>query len=343
MPVKKIRLLIVDDSIVFREILARELARDPAIEVVATASDPYTARDKILEFEPDVMTLDVEMPRMNGIEFLKKLLPQYPMPVVMVSSISENVFDALNAGAVDFVTKPDAKGGRGLETMISELIIKIKIASTAKVAARKKEVQSPFLNKGKGLVRRGTIIAIGASTGGTEAIHTILRDFTADMPGTVIVQHMPPVFTALYAARLDSLCAVKVKEARTGDVILPGCVLIAPGEHHIRIKKINNNYIVECFRGAKVNGHCPAVDVLFHSVAEQAGRNAVGVILTGMGHDGAEGLLALRRAGAHTLGQDESSSVVYDMPKVALEKGAVQEQLPLNLITKKIYSLVCSR
>jgi len=340
---RKIRVLVVDDSIVFRETLARQIAQDPLLEVVATASDPYMARDKILEFEPDVMTLDVEMPRMSGIEFLKRLIPQYPIPVVVVSAVSQSVFDALNAGAVDFVTKPDPRSGRGVEAFISELIVKIKIASTAKVAAQKGNTIMVSSNQGSGLVKQNCIIAIGASTGGTEAIERVLKGFPANMPGTVIVQHMPPVFTALFAARLNSSCNVEVKEAKTGDMVLPGRVLIAPGDYHMRVKKVNTNYMVECFQGEKVNGHCPAVDVLFYSVAEHAGRNAIGVILTGMGNDGASGLLALRKSGANTLGQDERSSVVYGMPKAAFTIGAVQEQVSLDLIPRKIYSLVDSR
>ena len=339
----KIRVLVVDDSVVFRETMARQIAQDPFIEVVAKASDPYMARDKILEFQPDVMTLDVEMPRMSGIEFLKKLIPQYPIPVVVVSAVSSSVFDALKAGAVDFVTKPDMSSGRGVESFISELIVKIKIASTAKVAAPKQNVSTPAVNRKVGLVKQNCIIAIGASTGGTEAIATVLKDFPVNMPGTVIVQHMPPVFTAMFAARLNSVCPVEVREAKTGDMILPGLVLIAPGDYHMRIKPIHNNYMVECFHGEKVNGHCPSVDVLLHSVAQHAGKNAIGVILTGMGNDGAKGLLALRRAAGQTLGQDESSSVVYGMPKAAFMLGAVQEQLSLNRIARRIYALVDSR
>ncbi|MBP2627288.1 MAG: response regulator receiver modulated CheB methylesterase [Firmicutes bacterium] len=340
---RKIRVLVVDDSIVFRETLARQIAQDPLIEVVAKASDPYMARDKILEFEPDVMTLDVEMPRMSGIEFLKRLIPQYPIPVVVVSAVSQSVFDALNAGAVDFVTKPDPLGERGVEAFVSELIVKIKIASTAKVATQKGNAITASSNQGTGLVKQNSIIAIGASTGGTEAIERVLKGFPVNMPGTVIVQHMPPVFTALFAARLNNSCAVEVKEAKTGDLVLPGRVLIAPGDYHMRIKKANNYYIVECFHGEKVNGHCPAVDILFHSVAEHVGKNAIGVILTGMGNDGASGLLALRKSGAITLGQDERSSIVYGMPKVAFNIGAVQEQISLDFISRKIYTLVGSR
>ena len=336
----KIRVLVVDDSIVFRETLARAIGQDPAIEVVATAADPYMARDKILELEPDVMTLDVEMPRMSGIEFLKRLMPQYPIPVIVVSAVNETVFDALNAGAVDFVSKPDARSGRGLDSLVSELIVKIKVASMAKVIPVSGVTGAKPALAGAGPRQPGHMIAIGASTGGTEAIDTVLRGFSADMPGTVIVQHMPPVFTAMYANRLNNTCTVQVREARTGDLILPGRVLIAPGDHHMRVKRLNSNYMVECFRGDKVNGHCPSVDVLFNSVAHSVGEAAIGVILTGMGNDGANGLLALRKAGARTIGQDERSSVVYGMPKAAFAIGAVQEQVPLHLISRKIFSLL---
>lgn len=337
---RKIKVLIVDDSLLFRETLARKISQDSAIEVVGTASDPYSARDKIIELHPDVMTLDVEMPRMNGIEFLRRLIPQYPLPVVVVSSVSENVFDALKAGAVDFVTKPDMSNSRGIETFINELIIKIKIASTAKVGQRKNEsiLTNSGINTSRGSSNR--IIAIGASTGGTEAIFNIIKFFPKDMPGIVVVQHMPPVFTRLYAQRLDSSCPMEVKEAVNGDMVLPGRVLIAPGDYHMKLKKRDGNYFVECAKGQRVNGHCPSVDVLFNSVAEVAGRNAIGIILTGMGSDGAKGLLAMRNKGARTLGQDEKSSVVYGMPKVAFDIGAVEKQASLEAIPQLVFSLL---
>lgn len=336
---KKVRVLIVDDSLVFRETLARGMGTDPGIEVVGMAADPYQARDKILELEPDVMTLDVEMPRMNGIEFLRRLMPQYPLPVVVVSAVNETVFEALNAGAVDFVMKPDSRNNRGIDSLINELIIKVKIASTAKVGHWKAD---PAFKKiigqtGGGLER---IIAIGASTGGTEAIAQIIKAFPRDMPGTVIVQHMPPVFTRMYADRLNNSCPMEVKEAENGDAVFPGRVLIAPGDFHMRLKKAGGNYTVECFKGEKVNGHCPAVDVLFESVAQQAGANAIGVILTGMGYDGAKGLLSMRRKGARTIGQDKDSAIVYGMPKVAMEIGGVEQQMPLDHIPQAIYTLL---
>ena len=337
---KKIKVLVVDDSLIYREALAKGLAADPAIEVVATAADPYQARDKIIEFTPDVMTLDVEMPRMNGIEFLRKLMPQYPIPVVMVSSVSESVFDALNAGAVDFVTKPNIKLGKDLDSLISELIIKIKIATVAKLGHYKKRSLEPSPHAQYNNVSSHNIIAIGASTGGTEAIFDVLKTLPRNIPGIVIVQHMPPMFTDIYAQRLNNHCLIDVKEAKTGDKVLPGRALIAPGDQHMQIKKSGNEYTVECFIGEKVNGHCPSVDVLFNSVAKVASNRALGVILTGMGYDGAKGLLAMRKMGARTIGQDEPSSVVYGMPKVAYELGAVQFQSPLSLINQTIISIL---
>ncbi|MEN6326976.1 MAG: chemotaxis response regulator protein-glutamate methylesterase [Syntrophomonas sp.] len=337
---RKIKVLIVDDSLLFRETLAQEIARDQGLEVVATASDPFVARDKILQYEPDVMVLDVEMPRMNGIEFLRRLMPQYPLPVVMISGLSDNVFEALNAGAVDFVVKPDKAKAQGLESMIRELLIKIKIASTAKVGHWKKvpvAARSANLVDSAGVNR---IIAIGASTGGTEAIYQLLKTFTPDIPGIVVVQHMPAGFTKMYAERLNNSCAIKVKEAQHGDVVTTGQTLIAPGDYHMRIKKLGSKYMVECQPGERVNGHCPSVDVLFNSVADNVGSKAIGIILTGMGGDGAKGLLAMKQKGAHTIGQDEQSSVVYGMPKVAFDLGAVEKQLPLERIPQAVYSLL---
>lgn len=337
---RKIKVLIVEDSLLMREMLAQLLANDPVIDVVATASDPYAARDKILAFDPDVMTLDVELPRMNGIEFLQRLMPQYPIPIVVVSAAGEKVLDALDAGAVDFVVKPDMRSRYSMEAFVNELTVKIKIAATSKVAPHKKACKMVQAIGTTGQGDRNRLIAIGASTGGTEAVYTIIKTFGANMPGTVVVLHMPPVFTALYAQRLNSLCTVEVREAQNGDVVLPGRVLIAPGDHHMRVRRAQGEYIVECAPGARVNGHCPSVDVLFDSVAKEAGRKAVGVILTGMGNDGAQGLLAMRRAGAATIGQDEQSCVVYGMPKAALDIGAVQEQAALEQISRKLVLLL---
>ncbi len=338
---KKIRVLVVDDSMVFREALARGISADPGIEVVGTAADPYIARDKIIELEPDVLTLDVEMPRMNGIEFLRRLMPQYPIPVVMISAINNAVFEALQAGAVDFVCKPDSNNSgnsRSVNTFINELIIKIKIASTAKVGDKKNEYVHKQSIASVGNVSKIKMIAIGASTGGTEAIGNIIKSLPSDMPGIVIVQHMPPVFTRMYAERLNNSSALEIREAKDGDRIYPGLVLIAPGDYHMSVCRAGVHNIVNCRQGERVNGHCPSVDVLFNSVAEHCGANAIGTILTGMGYDGAKGLLAMRQKGARTIGQDERSSVVYGMPRVAFDIGAVEKQVALE----KIPALLCS-
>lgn len=335
--VKKIRVLIVDDSIVFRETLSRGIAEDFGIEVVGTASDPFMARDKILELEPDVLTLDVEMPKMNGIEFLRKLMPQYPLPVVVVSAVSSNVFDALDAGAVDFVTKPDVRNISGLNAFINELIIKIKIASTAKVGHFKRGSISVKNSSGADAFNKGAIIAIGASTGGTEAIYSVIKAFPRDTPGVVVVQHMPPVFTRMYAERLNNSCPMEVKEAENGDIVQNGRVLIAPGDYHMELKEDRGNLYVKCFKGEKVNGHCPSVDVLFNSVATAAGKNAIGVILTGMGNDGAKGLLNMKKKGAYTIGQDEKSCIVYGMPMVAFNIGGVERQVPLDGVSNAVF------
>ena len=338
---RPIRVLVVDDSIVFRELLVQNLSRDPAIQVVATAKDPFEARDAILAHKPDVMTLDVELPRMSGIEFLRKLMPQYPLPVVVISALSDKVFDAMNAGAVDFVAKPAVSSRTQLQDFIrNELLVKIKIASTAKIGNIKKATmvqEQQYLSvKGNNL-----IVAIGASTGGTEAIFSVVKNYGTDIPGIVIVQHMPPGFTGMYAKRLNDQCRIQVKEARTGDRVLPGHALIAPGgDMHMHLVKVNGAYQVEVKKGPKVNGHCPSVDVLFDSVAKVAGAHAVGIILTGMGGDGAKGLLAMRKAGARTIGQDESTCVVYGMPKVAYDLGAVEYQEKLNDIAGRAYALL---
>jgi len=333
---KKIRVLVVDDSLLFREMISRGISSDPLIEVVAKAVDAFDARDKILKFYPDVMICDVEMPKMNGVEFIKRLLPQYPMPVIVVSALSNSVFEAMNSGAVDFIKKPDAKQEKGLESFISELISKIKIAVSAKVGINNvKDNPSKYEKVPYDLSK---IIAIGASTGGTEALFNVLKNLPSTMPGILIVQHIPPMFSKMFADRLNNQTQLKVKEAQTGDYLEPGMAIVAPGDEHIRIKKIGNRYRIECFKGEKVNGHCPSVDVLFESVAKEAGRNSIGIILTGMGYDGAKGLLAMRRVGARTLGQDENSCVVYGMPKVAFDIGAVEKQVPLGNIASVLHS-----
>jgi len=335
---KKIRVLIVDDSLVFREVLSRTISSDPQLEVVAVATDPFDARDKILEYNPDVMTCDVEMPRMNGIEFIRRLLPQYPLPVIVVSSVSNIVFDALNAGAVDFVAKPEAKSRANMEKFLSELIEKIKTASNAKVNIHKSLPEKNIIGSDKFDTRK--IIAMGASTGGTEALFSVLKCLPPQIPGIVIVQHIPPIFSKMYAERMNATTQLNVKEACTGDMVEQGRVLIAPGDQHMTIRKIGDKYRVYVSPGDKVNGHCPSVDVLFDSVAKEAKNNAIGIILTGMGNDGAKGLLAMRHAGAKTIGQDEQSAVVYGMPKVAFEIGAVEKQAPLDKIPQVLFSLL---
>lgn len=334
---KKIRVLVVDDSLVFREVLSRGISSDPGLEVVATANDPFDARDKIIEYVPDVMTCDVEMPRMNGIEFIRRLMPQYPLPIVVVSTISNIVFDAMNAGAVDFIAKPDMRSAGDLKTFIIELNSKIKTASAANLSHRGSSNFSHKAISGTSAATSRGLLVIGASTGGTEATYSILKRLPESIPGIVIVQHIPPVFSRMYAERLDSTTGFRVKEARTGDLVERGRVLIAPGDKHIRIKKIGDKYKVECFKGEKVNGHCPSADILFESVAKEAGSAAIGVILTGMGYDGAKGLLSMRKNGAKTIGQDEKSSVVYGMPKVAYNIGAVEMQASLDNMPQVIY------
>ena len=332
-----IKVLIVEDSIVFRELLVQNLSKDPAIRVVATAKDPFEARDLILLHKPDVMTLDVELPRMSGIEFLRKLIPQYPMPVVVISALSDKVFDAMNAGAVDFVAKPAVSSRAQLEDFIrNELLVKIKIASTARISNIKKTVvKQQEQEQNLSSYRSNLVVAIGASTGGTEAIYSVVKDFRTDIPGIVCVQHMPPKFTEMYAKRLNDQCRIQVKEAETGDRVLPGHMLIAPGgDRHMRLIKVNGSYQVEVKAGPRVNGHCPSVEVLFESVAKAAGKDAVGIILTG------KGLLSMRQAGAKTIGQDESTCVVYGMPKVAYDLGAVMYQEKLGDIAGRTYALL---
>lgn len=322
---------------VFREALRIGLTSDPSIEVIDVVSDVFMARDKIIEYRPDVMTLDVELPKMNGIEFLKRLMPQYPIPVVVVSAVTEKVFEALDAGAVDFVSKPVNK--IGIKGFINELIVKIKIASISKVGYLKSNEKN-MPNKIESYKSKIKIIAIGASTGGTEAIEGILKNLPREIPGIVIVQHMPPVFTRMYAERLNKSCIIEVKEAESGDMVLPGRALIAPGGRHMKVIMEGSSCSVHCFENEKVNGHCPSVDVLFYSVMEACGNKAIGAILTGMGHDGASGLLKMRKSGARTLGQDEESCIVYGMPKVAYEIGAVEKQAPLNDIPKEIINIL---
>lgn len=338
-----IRVLIVDDSATARAVLTDILKEDPSIEVVATASDAYIARDKIVELKPDVVCLDVEMPRMDGITFLKKLMHYMPVPVVMVSSLTQSgaktTLEALEAGAVDFVAKPHSYIYDGKDEMKDELISKIKVASKAKVI--KRELKVPVQANMSSLAETtNKIVAIGASTGGTEALKDVLMGLPRNAPGIVIVQHMPANFTAAFAQRLNTLCAMEVKEAKNGDSITPGVVLVAPGDYHMVVRRSGARYYVEIGSGEKVSGHRPSADVLFNSVAKIAGSNAIGVILTGMGSDGAKGLLAMKNSGADTIGQDEASCVVYGMPKIANDIGAVKKQVPLSKIANSMLALI---
>lgn len=336
-----IRVLVVEDSIVFRQLLVQNLNQDPMVEVVAVAGDPFEARDAIIAHKPDVMTLDIELPKMSGIEFLQKLMPQYPQRTVVISSLSDKVFDALNAGAVDFVAKPAVSSQAQLIDFIqNELLVKIKIAANAQIRNNRNAVamQQPQRLSNK---KSGLLVAIGASTGGTEAILSVVKEFGTDIPGIVAVQHMPPGFTEMYAKRLNNQCQIQVKEAQTGDRVMPGHMLVAPGgDRHMHLVKMNGGYQVEIKPGPKVNGHCPSVDVLFESVAKNVGPDALGIILTGMGGDGAKGLLQMKKAGAKTIGQDESTSIVYGMPKVAYDLGAVDYQEKLADIPRRAYSLL---
>ena len=334
---KKIKVLIVDDSALIRQMLTAMLSKDPAIEVVGAAPDPLTARTMIKQLNPDVLTLDIEMPRMDGIAFLEKIITLRPMPVVMISSLTQEGADiamqALEMGAVDYIAKPTSDLRLGLEAKGAEIISKVKTAANARVMARKPIPQATMENTV--LQRFKTteqVVCIGASTGGVEAIREVICQLPPNFPGVLITQHMPGKFTTSFANRMNTITRVTVCEAQHNQRILPGHVYIAPGEHHLEINRSGANYICRLTDEAPVSGHRPSVDVLFNSAAKVAGANAIGVILTGMGRDGAEGMLKLRQAGAFTIGQDEPSCVVYGMPKVAFETGGVQQQAPLSKI-----------
>ncbi|MDR0307226.1 MAG: chemotaxis response regulator protein-glutamate methylesterase [Chitinispirillales bacterium] len=333
----KIRVLIVDDSAVVRQILTREFSKDRGIEVVGTAPDPYAARDKIVQLKPDVLTLDVEMPRMDGVTFLRKLMKHHPIPVIIVSSLtaagSELAMEALHCGAVDVMCKPGTAYSVG---DMSEILIE-KIKAAAMVDMKKRAASISERAAGQPPVKRlsitkttNKIIAIGASTGGTEAVREVIERFPAGAPGTVIVQHMPEHFTKSFADRLNSICEIEVKEAENGDRVIPGRALIAPGNKHMVLRRSGAQYFVEIKDGPLVFHQRPAVEVLFNSVAAYVGANAVGMILTGMGKDGAKGLLAMKEAGAYTIVQDEASSVVWGMPGEAYKAGAGCVMLPLK-------------
>ncbi|MBF0350469.1 MAG: chemotaxis response regulator protein-glutamate methylesterase [SAR324 cluster bacterium] len=341
-----IKVLVIDDSALVRDILSEGLARDPEIQVVGSAPDPYVAREKIAKLRPDVLTLDIEMPRMDGVQFLRYMMPQYPLPVVVVSALTEKgkriTMEALEAGAVDFVTKPSSDVARGLEIMLEDIRQKVKQASMTDVSHWKQRTPTPAKVRMDTALSTSTdkVIAIGASTGGVQAISRILTQLPATLPGIVIVQHMPPGFTQTYAERLNEQCAIKVKEAKHGDRIMPGQALLAPGNLQMTVKRSGGVYLVHCEPGEKVSGHCPSVDVLFDSVARFAGANAIGIILTGMGNDGAAGMLSMRRAGARTMAQDEKSCVVFGMPCEAYKSGGAEFLISLDNIPHKLVSFL---
>lgn len=335
----KLKVLIVDDSALVRQLLTEILARDPAIEVVGAASDPYMARDKILRLGPDVLTLDVEMPRMDGLTFLEKLMRAHPMPVVMVSSLTERgcetTLRALELGAVDFVTKPKIDVHTGTLDMAELIVAKVKAAARARVGVTRKPgtPRQAVAMSSEALIKSTyKVIAIGASTGGTEALKEVLEPLPPDSPGIVMVQHMPEKFTASFAARLNSLSRIRVSEARDGDRILPGHALLAPGNFHMEVVRSGADYRVRVFQDPPVNHHRPSVDVLFRSCARFVGANAVAAILTGMGDDGARGMFAMRQAGARTVAQDEATCVVFGMPREAIALGGAEEVAPLERI-----------
>lgn len=341
--ISKIKVFVVDDSILFRKVLIDNLSQAGNIEVIGYAVDAFDAQKKIPALRPDVVTCDVEMPKMSGIDFLKKLLPDYPVPVILVSSLNLNVFEALSAGAVDFVRKPDMTKQYGVSNFLTTLRSKIYIASRAKVklpGSASSSAPSPVPNVLSRLTPKmalnNIVIAIGASTGGTEATLQVLKELPADTPPIVVTQHMPEGFTKMYAERLDRLCRMNVKEAKNGDPLVRGQVLIAPGDLQMKVVRMGSRYTVSCIPGEKVSGHRPSVDVLFNSTAEAVGAQAVGIIMTGMGQDGAAGLLHMRKKGAYTIGQDKESCVVYGMPMVAYNLGAVCVQAPCNQIARTL-------
>lgn len=345
------RVLIVDDSAVVRQTLKEILSSDPEIEVIGTAGDPYAAAERIAEQAPDVITLDIEMPRMDGLTFLKKIMSQHPIPVVICSSLADegalSTLKALEYGAVEIITKPKLGTRQFFEESRVALCLSVKAAASARLrplgpshTVEPKLTADVVLSRVTNAMVETTekVVVVGASTGGTEALRTLLEALPADSPGIVIVQHMPELFTRAFANRLDGLCAVSVKEAETNDTVIRGRVLIAPGNHHLLLKRSGARYFVEVKDGPLVCRHRPSVDVLFRSAARYAGQNAVGVIMTGMGDDGARGLLEMREAGAYTIAQDEATWIVFGMPKEAIKLNGVSKVLPLESIAGGVLS-----
>lgn len=386
---ERIKLLVVDDSILFREVLSRFIQQDDMIDIVGKAGDAYSARDIILQCEPDVMTLDVEMPRLDGVDFLKRLLPQYYIPTIIVSGSNERRNSCKEAGAVEFLKKPAARTNNDMKAFAVELCKAIrrayksnhpeskidvnnipikesvsnsrqtdnsKVQNISEITARAEELvsqQTQFIHnnqehtepnapttKHSKIKKSDCIIALGASTGGTEALENVVRFFPEDTPPVIIVQHMPAGFTKMYAERLNRSCKMRVKEAKDGDRLEKGLIIVGAGDNHLRLCKDLKGYYVSSKHGEKVSGHCPSVDVMFESVAKVAGSSAIGAILTGMGRDGADGLLQMRKAGAFTVGQDKETSVVYGMPMEAYKCGAVEIQAPLYKIADIILGML---
>jgi two-component system chemotaxis response regulator CheB len=354
--VRRTKVLIVDDSALVRKVLTELLGTDPSLEVVGTAGDAFAAREKIKALEPDVLTLDVEMPKMDGVTFLRNLMRLHPMPVVMVSSLTEHgaeiTLDALAVGAVDYLPKPKIDLAATLSDYRDELVAKVKMAARARVRRYEGNVEAavvprlgveavlPKSQRPPNFRTTDRIIAIGASTGGTEAIKDVLVQLPADCPGIVIAQHIPKAFSTPFAKRMDRICQMTVYEAEDGQQIRPGHVYIAPGDRHLMVVRDGARYVCRLDDGSPVNRHKPSVDVLFRSVAQQAGRNAIGAILTGMGKDGALGLKEMREAGSPTIAQDEATSVVWGMPGEAVQIGAAVEILPLQSIAARLLELL---
>ncbi|GJL53232.1 MAG: chemotaxis response regulator protein-glutamate methylesterase 1 [Nitrospirales bacterium] len=344
---KKIRVLIVDDSALIRGVMTELLRQDPDIEVVGSATDPYAARDKIKSLNPDVLTLDVEMPKMDGLTFLQKVMAGHPMPVLMVSSLTESgcetTLRALEFGAVDFITKPKIDVQHGLEELAETITSKVKIAAAATVRKRAPAAANPdrlreLATQSSMIKTTDTIIAIGASTGGTEALKELLEVLPPSVPPIVMTQHMPERFTKTFADRLNDVCQISVKEAEDGDSVIPGQALLAPGNYHMELRRSGARYHVTLNQHPPINRHRPAVDVMFRSVANYAGANSLGVILTGMGNDGAAGMFEMKKAGAFNIAQDEASCVVFGMPKEAIKAGGVDKILPLSDIPAAMLS-----
>lgn len=341
---RTIRVLVVDDSSVVRQVLSRALSNVPDIEVIGTATDPYIARDKIVKLQPDVITLDIEMPRMDGLTFLEKLMEHHPLPVIVVSSLTHQggakALEAMAAGAVDVVCK--TSGSYSIADLTEDLADRIRAAAVAQIR-RPERVSKQTVERAQIAEDAASLIAMGTSTGGTRALQTVLSRMPANMPGVVMVQHMPPEFTERFAARLDDYSVMTVRQAEDGDVVKPGLALLAPGDLHMQVAKRGSQWEVRLRGGPKVSGHRPSVDVLFESVAKAAGPRAIGVIMTGMGADGADGLLKMRRAGAQTIGEAASSCVVYGMPRAAAECGAVERVTPLPAIAGELRRLLGHR